>query len=329
MCRLTRQMWTSAGYEKPTSKEVGHPPRTDNLIFNSRPFPADNRKMSRNFIKKYVLTSLLVIVLSTALLYGRVSVPFDPSRGLVEVEVTIDGRIDGRFGIDTGADHLYVDKTFADKNRLVYYDEMDNRRIVGVAGSSAGNYAQLRSMAIGDERLYNLRAIVTDLAAVAGPLAGAPPDGLIGFDVIRRFYVTVDYPNSRLELNQGEPALIRNNDYTAIPFRESGHLILVEVSFADDVSATMILDFCASYSTVSDALAGRLGLRQHTRDVQTLPEMSLGKGVVGRDVKVIAMDVNSGPGNSRGAYEGIIGASFLYRHKITIDYKRHRVLIHN
>ncbi|MFZ5979209.1 MAG: aspartyl protease family protein [Candidatus Zixiibacteriota bacterium] len=301
----------------------------ENLIFNSCPFPADIRKMSRNIFKKYVLTSLLVIVLSTALLYGRVSVPFDPSRGLVEVEVTIDGRINGRFGIDTGADHLYVDKTFADKNRLVYYDEMDNRQIVGVAGRATGNYASLRSLAIGDERLYNLRAIVTDLATLAGPSAGAPPDGLIGFDVIRRFYVTVDYPNNRLELNQGEPALIRDHDYISIPFRESGHLILVKVTFDDDISAVMLLDFCASYSTVSNHLAGRLGLRQHTRDIQTLSEISLGSGVTGRDVRVIAMDVAQGPGNDHGAYEGIIGASLLYRYKITIDYKRHRVLIHN
>jgi len=285
-------------------------------------------KTGQNMMKKYITISLLIIALSTTLLFGRVSVPFDPSRGLVEVQVKIDGRISGRFGIDTGADHLYVDRTFAEKNQLKYYNELNGREIVGVSGRTSGNYANLRSLAIGEERLYNLRAIVTDLAALSGNTA-APPDGLIGFDVIRRFYVTVDYPNNQLELNQGEPSFIRENNFTSIPFRTSGHLILVDVSFANDITATMILDFCASYSTVSKNLAGRLGLNQHTRNAQTLTEMTIGNSVTNHNVKVIAMDVAEGPGNSSNSYEGIIGASFLYRHKITIDYKRHRVLIHN
>ena len=138
----------------------------------------------------------------TALTLLAAVIPFDPARGLVEVQVKLDGRVTGRFGIDTGADHLYIDRAFAEKNNLPIYDEMTGRQITGVEGSSKGYYTKLRSLEIGGERLFNVRATVTDIKALGGG-RGNHPDGLIGFEVIRHFYVTVDYPNTVLQLYRG------------------------------------------------------------------------------------------------------------------------------
>ncbi|MBN1212960.1 MAG: retropepsin-like domain-containing protein [candidate division Zixibacteria bacterium] len=278
--------------------------------------------------QKVAIYVSLVLALTALTLLAAV-IPFDPAMGLVEVQVKIDGRVTGRFGIDTGADHLYIDRAFAEKNNLPIFDEMTGHQITGVEGISKGYYAQLRSLEIGDERLYNLRATVADIGALGGGKAGHP-DGLIGFEVIRRFYVTVDYPNTILQLYQGEPSFLNRPGYTTIPFEKSGHLIFIEVTFNDKVVVPMILDFCASYTSVSKELAARIGLDPKSDGVQKVGKMSLGESVTRQDVKLVAMDFTAyRQGSNRVNFEGIIGTSFLYPYKITIDYKRKRIYVHH
>ena len=67
---------------------------------------------------RHTILFFLSALLTVATSIGAVEVTFHPYRGLVEVEVLIDGRVKGRFGIDTGADRLYIDKKFAEKNNL-------------------------------------------------------------------------------------------------------------------------------------------------------------------------------------------------------------------
>jgi len=278
--------------------------------------------------KKVTIYTSVVMILATITLLAAI-IPFDPAMGLVEVKVKIDGRVTGRFGIDTGADHLYIDRTFAEKNNLPIFDEMSGRQITGIEGTSKGYYAQLRSLEIGNERLYNLRATVADIGVLGGGKAGHP-DGLIGFEVIRRFYVTVDYPNTILQLYQGEPPFLNRPGYTTVPFEKSGHLVFVEVTFNDKVTVPMILDFCASYTSVSKELATRIGLNPKSGEVQTVGKMSIGEGVTRHDVKLAVMDFSAyRQGSNRVNFEGIIGTSFLYPYKITIDYKRQRVYVHH
>ncbi len=130
--------------------------------------------------------SVIGLFLCGAALFA-LTVPFDPSRGLVEIDVLLDGRVRARFGIDTGADKLYIDRTFASRQGLTFADNTRRRKVTGVSGASAVAFVDLRSLAIGGEVFNDMRATAIDMHELAGGPAANMPDGLIGYDILRRF----------------------------------------------------------------------------------------------------------------------------------------------
>lgn len=272
-----------------------------------------------------VLLALLYATVPT----GAVEIPFHPDRGLVEVEVLIDGRVKGRFGIDTGADRLYIDKKFAEKNNLSKVGGPPPRLVVGVEGSSAASWVELRSLKLGREQLYNLKASVIDLGALIKDQRLGYPDGLMGHEILRQFYVTVDYPRQKLEMKMEEPEIFSTKKFVSIPFEIHRHLIIVDAVFNDSVTAPMILDYCASYTVVTPDLAKRLGISEHSGTRARMRSIQVSERLSTTGVMVIVRDLsNLKQSAGRIQFEGILGGSFLYRHKITVDYKRKKIHLH-
>ncbi|MDH3889800.1 MAG: pepsin/retropepsin-like aspartic protease family protein [candidate division Zixibacteria bacterium] len=272
---------------------------------------------------------LFPALLCVVAVVGAVEVPFHPDRGLVEVEVLIDGRVKGRFGIDTGADRLYIDQKFAEKNSLSKVGGPPPRLIVGVEGSSAASWVELRSLKLGSEQLYNLKASAIDLGALIKDQRLGYPDGLMGHEILRQFYVTVDYPRRKLEMKMEEPDVFATKKFVSIPFKIHRHLIVVEAVFNDKVTAPMILDYCASTTLVTPDLAKRLGIsslvgaRARMESIQVDDSLSTtGVMVSVRDLKNLRQSAG------QVQFEGILGGSFLNRHKITVDYKRKKIHLH-
>jgi predicted aspartyl protease len=277
----------------------------------------------------YRLATILIIC-STFSQAWTEPVPFDPDRGLVEVEVTIDGIARGKFGIDTGADRLYIDSDFASTNNLKVSPSSAGTYVAGVGGISEASEVSIRSLRISsDETLYNLTATVADIEKLGGAASGDHPDGLIGFDILRRFYITVDYPNGTMELISHEPDFLgTQTGYVSIPFEQRRHMIVVNTIFGDTLMAPMIFDYCASLTTVSPELAEQLGFDPDGPGRITIDDMGFGK--VG-STAVAALIIDHGNlirSNSEVEFEGIIGASFFYRSKITVDYKRQLIYFH-
>ncbi|MEW6412242.1 MAG: retropepsin-like aspartic protease [Candidatus Zixiibacteriota bacterium] len=258
------------------------------------------------------------------------SIPFSPHRGLVEVNVTLDGYINGSFGIDTGADGLYIDREFAESHNLSLGPVSQSKRVAGVSGVAEASPVSLRSLRItDDETVYNLSAVAVDIGALSKQPESGHPDGLIGHDILRRFYVTVDYPSQRMELHASEPDFIGEESYEEIPFEMRGHLIIVNVTVNDDITVPMVFDYCASLSTISPWLAGQIGYDPDEDLRQTLSSVSLTDEVFSENVQVAITDHSSLQGTVPGArFEGILGASFLYRFKMTVDYKRQKIYVH-
>jgi len=246
--------------------------------------------------------------------------------------VTIDGHVKGTFGIDTGADRLYIDSIFARKNKLTFVRSTPQRPVVGIDGSSGASFVDVRSLRIGKETLYNLQATAISMDRIIKDKHLGYPDGLLGHDILRRFYVTVDYPARTLKLEMGQPDFLKNKKekaYRTIRFSTLRHLILVDVTLDDSVTVPMILDYCASYTSLSKPLAHRLGLDPIKDKRQTIATMSIGGKVKSSNVPVVVADLSHFKNSLKGAnFEGIVGASFLYQHKLTIDYKGKRIYIH-
>jgi predicted aspartyl protease len=280
------------------------------------------------------MSCLRVKTLSSVLLFACAAlaevIPFDPVRGLVEVPVIIDGHVKGTFGIDTGADRLYIDSAFAGKYDLTFLRSTPQRPVVGIEGSSEASFVDIRSLRVGEETLYNLQATAIDLNSIIKDKRLGVPDGLIGHEILRRFFVTVDYPERTLRLQMERPDFLKDTNYQTIRFTTLRHLILVDVTINDSVTVPMILDYCASYTSLSGELAHRLGFDIEDSGRFTLPEMSLGGIVTSTNVPVVVSDYSDFKKSLKGAsFEGIIGASFLYRHKLTIDYKGNRIYVHH
>ncbi|MEA2031469.1 MAG: pepsin/retropepsin-like aspartic protease family protein [candidate division Zixibacteria bacterium] len=273
-------------------------------------------------------TLLFLLMLTSMTISG--TIPFDPLRGLVEIKVVLDGRIEGIFGIDTGADRLYIDKTFAQKNGLKVGEGQPQRPVTGAEGNSKASPVAVRSLEIAGERLYNLDATAIDMNAIIPDGRWGRPDGLIGYDLLRRFYVTVDYPNRTLELSMSEPKFLRTESLDVVPFRSRRHLIMVDVTFNDTITVPMILDYCASQVFISANLATQLGMDSSKDKRGIVPQVSISNKIVTQNVPVVVTDYTNLEEGLRGIkFEGILGAGFLFRHKITIDYKHNRIYRHS
>ena len=202
--------------------------------------------------------------------------PFDPSRGLVEFTATVNGSTCGRFGIDTGADRLYLDRAFAARAGIKISSENPSAVVRGLKGTSIVGGASVRSFTIGDQALYNIPVEIIDIGALSDNQNA--PDGLVGYDALSRFYITLDYPKQTINLFTTEPPFLRDKDavFATVPFTLSGHFIMVKVVLDDGVVGNFFVDFCASVSVLSPTLLKSVGLSPDADDYVTIKRASIG-----------------------------------------------------
>ncbi|GEM_PF-631684 len=297
----------------------------DRLRYRFR--PVDTHGMN----KPTQISGIIALIMTVCIVASAraVEVPFDPSRGLVEVNVLVDGRASGLFGIDTGADRLYVNSEFVEDNDLHPKSGPPQRPIVGVHGTSEAKALDIRSLRIGNETLYNLDATVIDLSALVSDEVTDHPDGLIGYEVLKRFYVTVDFPNRLMQLRTGEPDDIQAVRKSFIPFRQERHMIVVDVVFNDDIEVPMVLDYCASQTSLSPDLADDLGLDAEVGDRMVIDKVELSGKLASYNVPCVVTDMSRIKDAVRGVdIEGLLGGTFLQGFKITIDYTRKKIYLH-
>ncbi|MFQ5607853.1 MAG: aspartyl protease family protein [Candidatus Zixiibacteriota bacterium] len=269
-------------------------------------------------IARLAATAALIALLSPPVDTARF--PFDPSRGLVEVEGTLNGVLSGRFGLDTGADLFYIDREFARRAGLSIPADDHGKVVRGIHGVSAVASAKARSFAIGDERIYNVPVEIIDLKKLSG-VRGQTPDGLIGYEALRRFYITIDYPGRRIDLFSHEPGFDPNS-VRGVPFEQVGHLIVVNCE-VEGVEMSFFLDYCASSTLLTPGALAKLN-RDSRRPLKSI---TLGD-VSAADIPFVvrALDNFSDPRVVK--LDGILGYSFLRRFRVTVDYGRKLLLFH-
>ena len=133
-------------------------------------------------------------------------------------------------------------------------------------------------------------------------------------------------PTIHSEWNIIVPQRLTLLSFTTVPFNLYDHLILVEVTINGSKPVSMILDYCASYTSITPELAERLELNSTNGSLSVLKEVKIGDGATGRNIQAVVTDLGSITYKQRGLdIEGIIGTSFLFQHKITVDYTRQRI----
>ena len=270
----------------------------------------------------------LVLIFLLPIMGLAAEATFDATTGLVIADVKIDNRVTGRFGIDTGADRLYIDQSFAEKNYLARDDIPDQRRVVGLNGATGGYFVSFRSIEVSDQRLQNVKATVINFEELSGNQGLDHPDGLIGYDILSRMYVTVDYPGRSFELEMKRPRFLSGRTFKTVSFRPVKHLIMVDVTFADGRTRPMILDYCATHTVISPAVANQIDLDVEDGDVVSL-DLEIDGIIRSGGVETLVRDMSSlRESMPRVQIDGILGRTFLASHKITIDYRTSQIYLH-
>jgi predicted aspartyl protease len=130
---------------------------------------------------------------------ARAELPFTlahPSKPLVLVPVLVDDR-PYTFALDTGASTTVIAPEVA---RRCGVTGASMPSLTGGGGAIAAAAAVIPSLAIGGVRLSQVRVAVAEFLEMLSTATGARIDGIIGFNVLRRFRVTIDYPRKSLRL---------------------------------------------------------------------------------------------------------------------------------
>jgi hypothetical protein len=133
------------------------------------------------------------------------TVAFDLQANLIVLEATIEGE-PKRFLIDTGASASVVGN---DTARDLGLEE--RRRFLGrgAGGDVALGMARVHSIAVGDSEVRNLTCMIMDLDGIEERIGGRV-DGILGYDFLSRFVVTIDYPARAI-------TLVPAGDHTSAP----------------------------------------------------------------------------------------------------------------
>ena len=116
---------------------------------------------------------------------------------LVLVSAFVNGRGPHAFVLDTGASATVLSPDLA---ATLHIETLAAEPMTGVGGMLQATVGRVGSLAVGGAHLHDVSVMVADFLADLGRIAGAPLDGILGYNFLRHFRVTLDYPNGVLWL---------------------------------------------------------------------------------------------------------------------------------
>ncbi len=272
----------------------------------------------------------------------RAVIPVEVTARHVFVPVRVNGSDRGWFFLDSGAGASVVVKTWAEKIGLASEGSM---RAVGAAGTT--------SLALAKNVVLSLPGVdlpmptITVLDAAAGlPRLGRHWEGLLGYDVLSRLVVRVDY--ERQEITVFDPAaFVPPSGATSLPITFLGNWPLVPARillpdrppietkcFVDSGAAGLML---STPFTNANHVLEAVGVTQ--RRVRSMEWAASPRHFTGRIAGIqLGPHVLRNPlaGFSPDTKEGalaspdigaIIGGEILQRFTVTFDYPHHRILL--
>ncbi|MDO7884490.1 aspartyl protease family protein [Hymenobacter cheonanensis] len=253
--------------------------------------------------------------------------------GLLLVEAEVDGRR-GTFLLDTGAPALVLNKReFAAPATETTLAATGS---TGVNGRMAGMSYHLAQQFDWQGISFQQKQVPTlDLTSLEQKLGGLPLLGLIGYNVLSQYAVTLDYHAGQVLLRQPAPAAAPPAALMRVPFVLSGHLPVVALTVGGQTFQVGV--DCGAQANLLDqqyqaglarelrrAATARLsGADAAARAVATarLPEVRLAGPLVFRKQATVFADMahlNQNP--SRPPLQGLVGYPLLSQYRTTIDY---------
>jgi hypothetical protein len=258
------------------------------------------------------------------------TIPFTLHNNHIYVEAQVNGRETGRFLVDTGGVNLLTE---AAATRLgVGSEGAIQGRGVGEETVDIG-VARLSSFTFGGVTMLEPTFYVIPMADVLAA-EGVEFDGLIGFEVFKRFVVEIDYAGRKLTLTRPE-AFAPGEGGTRIPFEfddrtpvVEGAIASIPTTFSIDTGSRSTVDLFAPFVAAND-LERVLGPR-----FEALTGWGVGGGVRSKVAPATTLTLGGFeiPGvvvaigmQEKGAFAdrytgGNIGGGVLKRFTVTFDY---------
>lgn len=274
---------------------------------------------------------------------GIARLPFAYRTRHLWVRASVDGGPPQDFILDTGASVTVLDSTWAAANGI----RTEGRMQASGAGASGGaSFAHLKRLAVngapsGDDgiEVNDLQVAVMSVSPAFEPYFWQPLAGVIGYDVLSRFVVTIDYDARVVELR--DPATFRAEGRgAALPLVLRGPVPAVEATldgkyrgvFRLDIGSSSTVDLHAPF-VAKHGLAKKLrhGMRVAGAGFGGTFESRLGRlkrMAIGphawKDPMVQLSFATEGAFASED-FAGNIGNRLLERFRVTLDYDNRRL----
>jgi predicted aspartyl protease len=121
-----------------------------------------------------------------------------PAKPLVLVHALVNGKGAYQFALDTGNSTTMISTELADSLKLKATPIP--AITTGGGHTAAAAIGSLDSLAVGRARIQNLPVVIADVLNMLSQVTGAKLDGIIGYNFLKAFTVTIDYPNQVLHL---------------------------------------------------------------------------------------------------------------------------------
>ena len=238
----------------------------------------------------------------------------------------INGKGPFSFVLDTGAGVSIVTEDLA---RTLALQNLEAKDALGAGDSRI-------SLQLGNASLMSVEGATVEntRVAVMKSLPKCVGQGVIGYDFLKHFVLTLDYPHNELTLT-ADGDYDNHERCSTLPLklaRPDRPIILMEVFVNARGSYQFVLDTGASQTVVSPALAEEMSVMSTQQDKvvgaagavtsssATLKSLRI-QDVLVEDVQVIVSDIFSPINQAVGTIiDGILGYNLLRNFRIIIDY---------
>jgi hypothetical protein len=267
---------------------------------------------------------------------GRTTVPFQLLNNHIYLPVKVDGKGPFLFIFDTGGHDILTPDT---AKALAVHTEGDAPGTGAGEGVVDTGFASHVTFQIGDLTLADQTISIVPITTKA--VEGFDEQGMIGFEVLRRFVTEIDYGARTITFI--DPARFRPEDQgTAVPFVFYSHLPQVTGAFEGLPGRFDIDTGSRDELTLTKDFADVNGLAaKHPKGVEAVDGWGVGgpsrsyvlRGAELRLGTVRIAGVVTGLGvQSRGAfadpsYQGNVGTALLKRFDVTFDYGHQRLYL--
>ena len=301
----------------------------------------------RLLIAGTLLFSVASISIAQSTTEQPIEIPFRLVENVVWLQVRVNNSRPLNFILDTAATTDVVNWRVAEELNLPLF-AMRTRANVGAGdGVTQTAFAPNVQISLGDTNYENPRMGVVPLDSISRSF-GEPFDGVLGYDLLSRWVVTIDYQQHKLVLHSNDAFEYKGSDRT-LPLRPSsgepiatGTLVLDGKEHSGDFiidapfrgSVTLATPFTKGNGLL-DAMrsSGRRLLETKLRGAGGTSKNALGRvsafrfGGITFESPIVGFANATGGAFARRDIAGNIGAEILHHFRVTFDYPHGRLIL--